>query len=164
VSQNTPPDVPHRTQAYFPADYQVKATEKGLVSWEWVTEQLTKAKNYWIGSVSPEGRPHSVPTWGCWLDNRFYFGGGDQTRHMRNIMQNPYVVVHLEDGNDAVIVEGVCQRVTEPDEGLVKQVQAEYQRKYQNPEMPVMVVQPHKVFAWQGGLHTAARFTFGEKP
>src|SRR5687767_5129140 len=91
--------------------YGIPKTKKGMLEWGEISQRLAEAQTYWIATVTPDGRPHTIPTWGVWLDNTFYFGGGLQTRHMRNVMQNPAMSVHLESGTDAIIVEGNVVRV-----------------------------------------------------
>jgi hypothetical protein len=41
--------------------------------WSWATEQLQEADTYWIATTRRDGRPHSRPVWGVWLDETFYF-------------------------------------------------------------------------------------------
>ena len=52
-----------------------------------------------------------MPTWGAWVDDRFYFEGSPATRRARNIAANPAVVVHIERGDDAVIVEAMAKEL-----------------------------------------------------
>ena len=75
-----------------------------FVNWEWVAEQMTNSENYWLSSVRPDGRPHVVPRWGAFIDNKFYYDGSPETRHVRNIMENPNVTLHLENGYKVVIM------------------------------------------------------------
>jgi len=44
---------------------------------------------------------------------RFYFGGGPQTVWARNLARSPQIVVHLESGDEVVILEGTAERHTE---------------------------------------------------
>lgn len=60
----------------------------------------------WISSARPDGRPHSVPRWGVWLEGRFWYDGAPTTRHTRNVELNPAVTLTLESGSEVVIVEG----------------------------------------------------------
>src|SRR5260370_21448742 len=39
--------------------------------WEWATERLGRARNYWIATTRPNVQPHSRPVWGVWLDQAF---------------------------------------------------------------------------------------------
>ena len=56
--------------------------------------------------MRPDGRPHTVPRWGVWLDGRFWYDGAATTVHARNLATNPACSLHLESGTDVVVVEG----------------------------------------------------------
>ena len=47
-----------------------------------------------------------VPRWGVWLEDRFWYDGSPETRHVQNLNHESSCVLHLEDGRQAVIVEG----------------------------------------------------------
>ncbi len=47
-----------------------------------------------------------MPRWGVWVDGCFYYDGAPTTRHVRNVEGNPACTLHLENGAEAVIVEG----------------------------------------------------------
>ncbi len=118
---------PHVTRPRFPKGYV--DSPKRFLSWSEVEGRLSEAINYWLGSVRPDGRPHVVPKWAAWLDGRLYFDGSPETRHARNILVNPNVNVHLEDGTRAVILEGRARAIV-PDEGLGLSLSQAYSRKY----------------------------------
>jgi hypothetical protein len=40
----------------------------GLLPWSWALERLRNARNYWLTTVWPDGRPHVMPVWAVWLD------------------------------------------------------------------------------------------------
>ncbi len=65
---------------------------------------MVAARDYWVATVHPDGRPHLTPVWGLWVDGAFYFGSGPQTRKARNLAENPSVAVHTV-GED----EGGCR-------------------------------------------------------
>lgn len=50
--------------------------------------------------------------WGVWLDGVLYFGTGAGSVKARNLAANPALVVHLESGDKAVIMEGEAQWLT----------------------------------------------------
>lgn len=88
------------------------ATEgSGLMPWSRVVARMTEARNYWIGTTRPDGRPHAIPVWGLWLDDAFYFSTDRLSRKARNLAANPHIVAHLESGDDVVILEGVAEEV-----------------------------------------------------
>ena len=47
-----------------------------------------------------------MPAWGVWLDDALYFEGSPATRRARNLAENAELAVHLESGDEVVILEG----------------------------------------------------------
>jgi len=50
--------------------------EPSRLPWSWAEHRLTTARNYWIATTRPNGRPHSRPVWGVYLDGSFHFNTG----------------------------------------------------------------------------------------
>ena len=98
-------NAPKITRPKFPPGYVDKPAS--FLTWDWVVERLTESKHYWLSSVRPNGRPHTIPRWGVFLDNKFYYDGSPETRHARNLEQNPHVTLNLEDGRQAIFLEGI---------------------------------------------------------
>lgn len=84
-----------RAERPYVPEYGIPKSEKGTLPWTHVTDRLERARQYWIVTADGSGRPHSVPTWGVWLVDTLYFGGGPHTRWSRNLASNPQVAVHL---------------------------------------------------------------------
>src|SRR4051812_35935911 len=96
----------------FEASYGVDPNAlDGVLPWSTLVEQLTNARNYWICTTRPDGRPHAAPVWGLWFEDAFVFGTGNDSRKGRNMAANPEVVVHLESGDDVVILEGTIETI-----------------------------------------------------
>jgi hypothetical protein len=114
----------------LPEGYGVK--EDGpFLAWASVEDWLVEATEYWLATTRPDGRPHVVPRWGVWLDERFWYDGSPMTRHARNIAANPSCALHLESGTTVTIIEGTS-RSSEPILGeLGERLATEYGRKYQ---------------------------------
>jgi len=158
---------------HMPESYGLNAAgaDLALLSWSWVTEQMEIARSYWVGTSRPDGRPHVMPVWGVWIDNVFYFGTGPDTVKALNIESNPAAVVHLESGDDVVIVEGRAKKMVEMDTDLYERVAASYAPKYDgfapNPPSvnePLFAVHPQVVFAWLENdfPRTATRWRFSD--
>jgi hypothetical protein len=96
--------------------------------WEQVVEWLTASRNYWVCSTRPDGRPHAMPVWGLWLEGAVYFSTGRTSQKGRNLAANPAVVIHLESGDDTVILEGVVAEVT--DKEVLARFADAYETKY----------------------------------
>lgn len=118
--------------------------------WSWATALLKEARNYWIATTRPDGRPHSRPVWGVWLDTAFYFSTGSLAA--QNLATHPAITVHLESGNEVVIIEGVAETVS--DFSLVERVVNLYNEKYHwnvDPKQlpgPFYAVRPQVAFGW----------------
>lgn len=115
----------------MPDGYGVPENNDTLLPWSFVEEQMAAARNYWISTATRDGRPAATPVWGAWVDGRLYFDGAPTTRRGRNIRQNPDVVVHLESGDQVVILEGEAVILDGPPErALAEKVAANYRAKY----------------------------------
>jgi len=159
---------PAASRPYMPG-YGAPKDKKGLLPWSHVTERMAEAQNYWVCTVSPDGRPHSTPVWGLWLDDRLYFGGGPQTRRNRNLAENPAVCVHLESGSDVVILHGDAQELREPDRSLVIRLIEISKKKYgyapkpEDYEAPgTYELRPRWALAWKQFPKDATRWRFQE--
>jgi general stress protein 26 len=133
-----------------------------MLSWDHVEERMAVARNYWVSTVRPDGRPHLSLVWGLWVDGAFYFGSGPQTRKVRNLSENPHVALHPE-GDDVVILEGVAERITDPDPALAEKVFAASTAKYGMGSHDIegsYAVRPLVVFAWTDFPSTATRWVF----
>lgn len=97
---------PRRDRPRLPDGYGLPADDEGLLDWSEVEARLIASKHYWLATVRPDGRPHSIPCWGVWLDGRFWYDGAPTTRHALNAERNPAVTLTLESGTEVVIVEG----------------------------------------------------------
>lgn len=144
--------------------YQMPEDHDQLLSWDFVAEQMAAAEHYWISSVYADGRPHVVPLWGIWTENRVHFDGSTKTTWSQNLMRNPQTAVHLPDGEKVVIIYGTAHIIEDDDidEQAWHQLDSTFQTKYQVTEgSPYWYVQPQKVLAWNGGkLYTMTRWIF----
>jgi pyridoxine/pyridoxamine 5'-phosphate oxidase len=136
-----------------PALYGLKARANYL-PFSHAEGRLARARNYWICTTRADGRPHSIPVWGFWIDGAFYFGTARSSRKARNLVQNPAVSVHLDSGDDVVILEGTVVEVSHNEHALLKKLDAASRAKYKMPlttipgETVLYRVQPSVVLAW----------------
>jgi nitroimidazol reductase NimA-like FMN-containing flavoprotein (pyridoxamine 5'-phosphate oxidase superfamily) len=131
---------------------------KGLLPWSWAEDHLKRARNYWIATTRPDGRPHVMPVWGIWVDSAFYFSTGRNSRKARNLESNPNCVICPEEASEAAFVEGVASEISDPES--IKRLNAYYSAKYNwdlDPAMgPVYRVVPKVAF---GFIETGDDFT-----
>jgi nitroimidazol reductase NimA-like FMN-containing flavoprotein (pyridoxamine 5'-phosphate oxidase superfamily) len=102
------------------------------VDWSVAVEQLTAAEVAWLSTVRPDGRPHVTTLLTVWRDGALHFCTGEDERKARNLAGNPNVV--LTTGSNAlhggidVVVEGVAERVTDPER--LRELAAAWEEKY----------------------------------
>jgi general stress protein 26 len=159
-----PPDISSVGPPQVPALYGIKP-RKEYLPWSHARERLTGSRNYWICTVRPDGRPHSIPVWGFWIDDALYFGTAQTTRKARNLARNPAVSAHLESGDDVIILEGTAVEVR--DQAIFKKIDSACRTKYKMPlmiipESVLYCVRPRVVLAWKESDFpgTATRWEF----
>ncbi len=97
---------PRVERARFDSSYGTSDADTPL-PWAWARERLERSQAYWIASTRPDGRPHAMPVWGAFIDGKVIFGTARGSRKARNLAERPDVVVHLESGDEVVVIEGV---------------------------------------------------------
>lgn len=141
------------TRPLMPVGYGIAMGREGLLPWSWVMERLTVARNYWLATTRPDGRPHVMPVWGLWLDGALAFSTARGSRKARNFALHPDAVVHLESGDEVVILEGPVHEVT--DAALLARFADAYEAKYRFRPDPhdaangTYVLRPRVAFAWR---------------
>ena len=148
-----PTTSPVATRPHMPKDYGIlQATAgSGLMSWSHASERLAASHNYWVHTTRPDGRPHVKPVWGLWFAERFYFSTSPRSVNGRNIVAHSSLAVHLESGDDVVILEGKAEVVTDPN--LLSQLDEAYFAKYSyhligDRASPVYALRHEVAFTW----------------
>lgn len=126
-----------------PSLYGLKP-RKQYLPWSHARERLERSRNYWICTARPDGRPHSIPVWGFFLDNVLYFGTSRDSRKARNLEHNAAVSIHLDSGDDVVILEGEAREIPQSDKQVFTKLDAASKTKY---KMPLMIVPGSVLFA-----------------
>src|SRR6202171_6687352 len=96
----------------FAPGYGIVGAEdgKGLLSWAWVTRKMNNCRTFWLATIhAGRARPHVMPVWGVWLDDAFFFSTGRKSRKGQNLAANPACTIANDDGEEAVVVEGLAQ-------------------------------------------------------
>jgi pyridoxamine 5'-phosphate oxidase-like protein len=110
-------------------DYGITHAAEGMLPWSFASERLERSHNYWICTTRPDGRPHAMPVWGVWVEGALYFSTAPSSVKARNLGRNPALVVHLESGDECVILEGVAEQVLDPDPALFERIADGYAAK-----------------------------------
>lgn len=144
------PSEPIAERPYMPG-YGIPTAPEGLLPWSWAIERLTNARNYFVSTTRPDGRPHTAPVWGCWLEDTLIFSCATNSRKARNLAAEPRCVICPEGAAEAVIVEGVAGELT--DATTLERFKEAYDAKY-NWDIPtdrggIYAVRPAVAFGFQ---------------
>jgi nitroimidazol reductase NimA-like FMN-containing flavoprotein (pyridoxamine 5'-phosphate oxidase superfamily) len=146
-------EIPRVSRPYMPG-YGIAAPDQGsgLLDWSWAAERLTAARNYWVATVWPTGRPHLMPVWAMWDDSMLWFSSAAGSRKTKNLRADPNCVI-TTDASDPVIIEGQAAAVTEPGrlQRVIDLMNAKYathiEVSFLDPSVNVTFgVRPHRVF------------------
>jgi hypothetical protein len=137
----------------------------GLLPWSWAEERLAKARNYWLITNRPGRAPHAQAVWGVWLDGRFFFSTGEQSRKAHNLAADPKCTVAVEcEGLETVVLEGAAseERGKAPIARFVKAYEPKYDWKMDEIPGIVLGVRPRVVLGIgaEPFAGTATRWTF----
>lgn len=102
------------------------------LAWGAVAAKLSPARNFWLGTVDSDGGPHAAPVWAVVAGDVVYFFGERRSKKFRNIAGNPKIVLHLESGDEVVIVRGTAVDLGRP-VGFPAVVEA-FAAKYTEPD------------------------------
>jgi hypothetical protein len=142
-------------------EYGVPDHDEGLIPWSWVAERFSSEKNFWIGTVTPDGAPMARPVWGVIVDDVICFGGGPKTKWSQNLEREPRVSVHLESGTEVVIAEGTVDRLSDASDPRLTAIDDAYEVKYEMRHgPPIWLLRPAKVLAWRDFPKDMTRFSF----
>jgi hypothetical protein len=149
--------------------YGVPKSTEGTLPWSWARDRLDRALVYWMATAGSDGAPHLIPIWGAWVDDQWYVEGGP-VRWQRNLRANPQLAIHVEFGEEVVMVEGTATEVVAPAGSLAESILAGY-AKYRttvNYEADasnwakggLWTLRPIRAFAWSTLGVDATRFRF----
>jgi pyridoxine/pyridoxamine 5'-phosphate oxidase len=116
---------PTRRRPEFSGQYGIHEAPEGMLDWAWADERLARSRNYWIVTSDEDGRPRAMPVWGIWFEDAVVFGTNPRSRKGRNLERDPRVLVHLESGDEAVILEGEVEPIT-PTHAVADAFKAKY--------------------------------------
>lgn len=133
-------------------------TEQVALRWADAAARLAGARNWWVATAGPHG-PHAVPVWGVVVDGVPWFYSDPASVRAANLATDPRIVLHLESGDDVLIVRGLAENAGDP--AGHPSVVAAYAGKYRadgdaeflpgTPEMAGIVlfaVRPASAMAW----------------
>jgi pyridoxamine 5'-phosphate oxidase-like protein len=86
-------------------------TSGGHVSWSSIDSRLQSSRTIWIATAGPGG-PHTSPVWFVWDGERIVFATPSSSEKSRDIAFDPRARLHLESGDDVVILSGRATPLT----------------------------------------------------
>lgn len=97
------------------------------LQWDEVVARFGAARNWWVSTTGRHG-PHAVSVWGVAVEGVLSFYGAPTLVRSRNLAADPRLVVHLEDGEDPLILHGraVARGLASASPDLVAAYQAKY--------------------------------------
>jgi len=129
------------------------------LSWPEVAARLAAARNYWLSTTTPSGAPHAAPVWGVVTGGTLYLYSERRTVKARNLAADPRVVVHLESGDDVVIVRGTAEDAGSPAQvpDVVRALAAKYTAEADQQYLPsadpgfdvVYAIRPQSAMMWR---------------
>jgi hypothetical protein len=127
---------PKASHPYWPDAIGKPSDTSALKNWSWALDRLEKSHNYWIATSRSDGQPHLMLVWGIWWQDAFWFSTGPRTRKARNLAGNPRCVISTEKADEAVILEGTAQIVS--DRTIWKHLIEIYNGKYGGDVGPLL--------------------------
>ena len=143
--------------------------ERKNLPWSWAEKRLTDSRNYWLITGWPDGRPHTMPVWGVWVQNSFFFSTGASSRKAKNLRVSPNCLVVPDGAAEAVVLEGLAKPCS--DSNLLRECMRTYKRKYhwdlKGAKDPIYKVMPLSAFGVSENLTgtkgNPTRWKFGKK-
>ena len=141
--------------------------QDGTITWAEIAERLCAPRQYWLSTTNPSGGPHAAPVWGVVNEETLYFYSQRKTVRARNLAADPRAVVHLESGEDVLIVRGRLDDLGTPAEVpfFVAALAAKYTRPEDQQYLPsndpdfdvVYALRPQSAMAWRLDDFTASQ-------
>ncbi len=160
-------EAPEPERPQLPREYGVPTDSESMLTWAWVVERLGKARNYWVCTAGPNGTPHARPVWAAWMDGALYFDGHPMTRWGRDLRENPAITVHLESGDEVVILEGAVEDIAQLDKERADRVMQLFVAKYEYApnsdqwvKTGILALRPQSALAWSEFPKTMTKWRF----
>ena len=123
--------------------------------WQAIEARLGRELTIWLATVREDGRPHLIPIWYIWLNDKFYIATGDETQKFINMRYNQHVALSLPDTSSVIMVEGEAHVADRPTvDAVAEYFFHKYEWDFRYDETAVwrlIEITPHKILAWGDG-------------
>jgi general stress protein 26 len=123
--------------------------------WRAVEARLGRESEIWLATVRVDGRPHLVPLWYVWLDEKIYVCTGDKTQKFINLRFNQNVSLALTDPRNVLLIEGEAHVAARE---LIDRLADYFFNKYEwdfryddSAKWQLIEISPLKILAWGDG-------------
>lgn len=120
--------------------------------WRALEARLGRETTIWLATNRPNGRPHLVPIWYVWLNDKIYISTGSETQKFYNMYHNQRVALALPDPNQVIILEGEAHVA---DRQTVDRVADYFFHKFEwdfryddSADWRLIEITPVKILAW----------------
>ncbi|MCA9935379.1 MAG: pyridoxamine 5'-phosphate oxidase family protein [Ardenticatenaceae bacterium] len=126
--------------------------------WRAVEARLGREPTIWVATVRYDGRPHLVPVWFIWLQEKIYISTGAETQKFLNLTVNGYVSLALPDTAQVIVIEG---EAAVADWQTVDTVADYFYHKYEwdfryddSADWRLIEITPKKILSWGDDYQT----------
>jgi nitroimidazol reductase NimA-like FMN-containing flavoprotein (pyridoxamine 5'-phosphate oxidase superfamily) len=161
---------PIAARPYMPGYGITPASQgNGLLPWSWAEQRLVRSHDYWLSSVSADGRPHLMPVWAVWHAGQLWFSSSNGSRKARNLSARPWCSLATDNPLEPVVAFGQARRVTAAEElaAMLAAENAKYHTSYGSEMVDpaansVFAIRPDWLFALDSADFTGSptRFEF----
>ena len=120
--------------------------------WRALEARLGRQKEIWMATVRSDGRPHLVPLWFIWLEEKIWICTGKETQKFTNLRGNQSVALALPDALNVIIIEGEAHVAPRNEVDRVADYffnKYEWDFRYDNSAAWQLIeITPLKVLAW----------------
>lgn len=86
----------------------------GLLPWSWAGERLLHSHDYWLATISADGRPHVMPVCAVWSDGMLWASSALGSRKARNLVSDGRCTITTDDALEPVVMEGHAEVEQDP--------------------------------------------------
>lgn len=114
--------------------------------------RFSAARNVWIATTREDGKPHLVPIWFVWHEDKFYLCTESKSVKIKNLQRDARISVAFEDGDKPLICEGTAQLSLPPHSApLVALFKEKYNWDISTDASynTLVAITPHKWLTWK---------------